>query len=594
MRALLALDQGTTSTRAIAFDVDGHVLGTAARPLANRFPRDGWVEQEPEEIWAASHDCLREATAAAGLRPSEVAAIGLANQRETVVLWDRATSKALGPAIVWQDRRTAERCADLRVRGVEGLVQRRTGLLLDPYFSATKIAWLLDHHPGARTRGAAGALAAGTIDSWLLWRLSGGDVHATDATNASRTMLFDIHRQRWDEDLLALFEVPLAVLPEVHDCARTWTFTTCLGASVPLCAMVGDQQAAAIGQGCIEPGMVKATLGTGCFVLAHAGDQVPASRHRLLATVAWRLGGATRYALEGAVFNAGTVVQWLRDALHAIPDAAASEALARQADPASQVHLVPAFTGLGAPWWDPHARGVILGITRATTLADIVHAGLASIAFQVQDLLAAMAEDGLAPAELRVDGGMANNRLALELLAESCALAVAKPQLTETTAWGAAMLAGLGVGIFHTLEQAARSWTLAERTSCRAGRRRSARAAGRAWRQAVERVRSGSRRRAGRALRARASPSVAAPRRPTKLPAWISSPPRSQPSAASSSPSRSPPTSASGRPSPARWARPWSRSWSASSPSSPAWRWRAPCRSSRARRARRGGRGPAA
>jgi glycerol kinase len=489
MALLLALDQGTTSTRAMLFDEAGRVRAQASRPLAQHFPADGWVEHDAEEIWDAAVAVMAEALVQAGVGVGSITALGIANQRETVVLWERASGRPLAKAIVWQDRRTADACAAFSLRGLDAMVQERTGLLLDPYFSATKIAWLLEHIPGARQRAERGELAAGTIDSWLLWRLSGGSLHATDATNASRTLLFDLERQCWDHELLWLFGIPAPLLPTVRDCAGTFTRTHCLGGSIAVTGIAGDQQAAAIGQGCLEPGAVKATFGTGCFVLAHAGTQRPRSRHRLLATLAWRLGGEARYALEGAVFQAGAVVQWLRDGLQAIPDAAASEAIARTADPASGVQLVPAFTGLGAPYWDPQARGAILGLTRATTLADIVHAGLSSVAFQVRDLLEAMAQDGVRPATLRVDGGMTANDLFMGMLADQAGVTVERPQVTETTARGAALLAGLGAGVHGSLAEAAASWRLDRRFSpAIAADERERRHA--AWKAAVARVRS--------------------------------------------------------------------------------------------------------
>ncbi len=491
MALLLALDQGTTSTRAMLFDEAGEVLAMAGRPLEQHFPADGWVEHDPEEIWDAAFAVLGEALGQAGVTPDRVAGLGIANQRETVVLWERASGRPLAPAIVWQDRRTAEHCAKLRRRGLDELVQERTGLLLDPYFSATKIAWLLETIPGARARAQRGELAVGTIDSWMLWRLSGGAVHATDATNASRTMLLDIGSGTWDAELLKIFGIPQALLPTVRDSSGCFAESSCLGGRLAVTGIAGDQQAAAIGQSCLEPGQVKATFGTGCFILAHAGSQRPHSRHQLLATIAWQLDGQIRYALEGAVFQAGAVVQWLRDGLHAIADARASEAMARQADPRSEVQLVPAFTGLGAPYWDPHARGAILNLTRASTLADIVHAGLSSVAFQVRDLLEAMRQDGVAPSEVRVDGGMTANDLLMGMLADQAGVSVARPQVTETTARGAALLAGLGAGIYRSLEQATASWRLDRRFApSMAGEERERRYA--AWLAAVERVRTPS------------------------------------------------------------------------------------------------------
>ena len=361
MSLILAIDQGTTSTRAIVFDAAGAVQATAQRELRQSFPAPGWVEHDPEEIWSATVEVCRAAAEAVGAEVEQIAGIGVTNQRETVVLWERESGRPLHPAIVWQDRRTAERCAELRADGREELVRARTGLLLDPYFSATKLAWMLDQVPGARAAAERGELCAGTIDCFLLWRLSGGEVHATDASNASRTMLFDLRRQEWDEELLELFGVPRELLPEVRDNAADFgVAASLLDRPLPVAGMAGDQQAATFGQACFEPGTLKCTYGTGCFALLNTGDVLLESRHRLLGTVAWRLGGEVCYALEGSVFSAGSTVQWLRDGLGIVADAAETEALAAAADPRQRVHLVPAFTGLGAPWWDPHARGAIL------------------------------------------------------------------------------------------------------------------------------------------------------------------------------------------------------------------------------------------
>ena len=442
---LLALDQGTTSTRAILFDTAGAPLRTAQRELRQIYPADGWVEHDPEEIWQASVAVLREA--AAGEVP---AAIGIANQRETTLLWDRASGACLHNAIVWQDRRTAGECDRLRAEGLEPFVAERSGLVIDPYFSATKIAWLLDALPGARERSD---LAFGTVDSFLAWRLTGGRVHATDATNASRTGVFDIRERAWSPELLELFRVPESVLPEVRGNADGFGVTDILGAPVPIAGMAGDQQAATLGQGCLEAGDIKSTYGTGCFLLAHTGEAPVASRHRLLTTVALELGGRTTYALEGAVFVAGAAVQWLRDGLGIVGHAAETEPLARSAGE-SGVVMVPAFVGLGAPWWDSEARGALFGLTRDTGPADLARAALEAAAHQTADLLDAAAADGLAPALLRIDGAMSGNDWFAARLADIAGLAVERPAVTETTAWGAAVLAGLGAGVFSDARDA--------------------------------------------------------------------------------------------------------------------------------------------
>ena len=444
---LLALDQGTTSTRAILFDAAGAPLRTAQRELRQIYPADGWVEHDPEEIWQASVAVLREA--AAGEVP---AAIGIANQRETVLLWDRASGACLHNAIVWQDRRTAPECDRLRAEGAEAVVAEQSGLVIDPYFSATKLAWLLDELPGARGRRD---LAFGTVDSFLAWRLTGGRVHATDATNASRTGLFDIRERAWSPDLLELFRVPESVLPEVRGNADGFGVTDILGPPVPIAGMAGDQQAATLGQGCLEAGDIKSTYGTGCFLLAHTGGEPVPSRHRLLTTIALELGGRTTYALEGAVFVAGAAVQWLRDGLGVIADAAETERLARNAGE-SGVVMVPAFVGLGAPWWDAEARGALFGLTRDTGPAELARAALEAAAHQTADLLDAAAADGLRPALLRIDGAMSANDWFAQRLADIAGLAVERPAVTETTAWGAAVLAGLGAGVFSDPREAAR------------------------------------------------------------------------------------------------------------------------------------------
>jgi glycerol kinase len=450
---ILALDAGTTSTRAMVFADDGAVLSTVQRPFPQYFPRDGWVEHDPEEIWTTTVRCGREALTAAGLTARDVAGVGIAVQRETVVIWNRTTGRPVYRAIVWQDRRTAEDCRALAATPAAVALVARTGLLLDPYFSATKLAWILDNVPGARMAAERGELLAGTIDSWLLWRLTNGRVHATDATNASRTLLFDIHLQRWSDELCALFRVPRKLLPEVRDSADEYGLTDAehFGAPIAVRALVGDQQAAAVGQECVSPGEAKATYGTGCFVLVHTGDRVRVSRHRLLATVALRLAGHATYALEGSIFNAGTVVQWLRDTLGIIATAEETATLAASVPSSGGVSFVPSFTGLGAPWWDPDARGAIVGLTRDSGRAEIVRAALESVALQTRDLARAFAEDGVPLTTLRVDGGMSANDWLMQTLADQLRIPVERPAVLETTAWGAARLAGLHAGVYPAL-----------------------------------------------------------------------------------------------------------------------------------------------
>ena len=458
---LLAIDQGTTSSRAIVFDAAGAIRAAAQREFTQHYPGDGRVEHDPEEIWSATLAVTREALAAGG---GAVAAIGITNQRETTVVWDRATGAPIHRAIVWQDRRTAERCRALREAGHEPMVNEKTGLLLDPYFSATKLAWILDHVDGARERAAAGELAFGTIDAFLIWRLTGGAVHATDATNASRTLLFDIRAQDWDDALLRLFDVPRAVLPEVRDSAADFgaTLPGLLGEAIPIAGVAGDQHAATVGQACFEPGMVKSTCGTGCFAVMNTGAEAVRSRHRLLTTVAWRLGGEPVFALEGSIFVAGAAVQWLRDGLGVIETAAQTEALAAGLPDSGGVCLVPAFTGLGAPHWDPDARGAIFGLTRDTGPAHLARAALESVCLQTRDLMAAMAADrGAAVDRLRVDGGMAGNAWLLQALADVVGVAVERPRVIETTALGAAWLAGLQAGVFRSLDEIGERWARA-------------------------------------------------------------------------------------------------------------------------------------
>ncbi len=478
-KQLLAIDQGTTSSRAIRFGADLTILQTAQREFAQHYPQDGWVEHDAEEIWATTLACVREAMS------PEVTAVGITNQRETIVLWDRATGKPLHNAIVWQDRRTADLCAALRADGVEAMVQAKTGLLLDPYFSATKLKWLLDHVPGARDRAARGELAAGTIDSFLLWRLTGGRVHATDWTNAGRTMLYDIHARQWDAELLRLFDIPESVLPTVHPNAHHFDDTDAapFGRSIPILGMAGDQQAALVGQACFAPGMAKSTYGTGCFMLMNTGDAC-ASTNRLLTTPAYEIGGDRAYALEGSIFVAGAAVKWLRDKLGLVPTAGDTERLARAAKDDHGLSVIPAFVGLGAPHWRPDVRASIHGVTLDTTAADIVRATLEAIAFQTRDLTDAMAADGAPkPAALRIDGGMAQNAWFAQYLADVLETPVEVPPSHETTALGAAVLAGIGAGVFAGLDDVAAKWSSADNYGTAADRS----AALRHWRSRLAR-----------------------------------------------------------------------------------------------------------
>jgi glycerol kinase len=458
--AILAIDQGTTSTRAIRFDRDGTPGATAAREFTQHYPQDGWVEHDPEDIWRDTLAVVRAVLA------DDVAAIGITNQRETILLWDRLTGRPLHNAIVWQDRRTAALCRQLRDDGAEPMVRSRTGLLLDPYFSATKLKWLLDHVEGARARAALGELAAGTIDSFLLWRLTGGRVHATDITNAGRTMLYDIVQQSWDADLLRLFDIPEGLLPEVRDnaCEFGDTDPALFGRAIPILGMAGDQQAALIGQACFEPGMVKSTYGTGCFLLMNSGPAPIFSQNRLLATPAYRMAGETSYALEGSIFVAGAAVKWLRDKLGLLETADESAAIAAGVVEDHGVYLVPGFVGLGAPHWDPNARGLISGLTLDSTAAVLVRAALEAVAYQTCDLTDAMAADGAArPATIRIDGGMARNDWIAQFLADILEVPVERPAHHETTAFGAACLAGLTTGLWGDLAEIAARWRPATR-----------------------------------------------------------------------------------------------------------------------------------
>ncbi|KAB2847507.1 MAG: glycerol kinase GlpK, partial [Hyphomicrobiaceae bacterium] len=486
----LAIDQGTTSSRAIVFDKDLVPRATAQEELPQHFPAPGLVEHDAEDIWRTTLSTAKAALAKAGLGTGDVAAIGITNQRETTILWDRRTGKPIHRAIVWQDRRTAEHCRRLAAEGHEPAIAQRTGLLLDPYFSATKLAWLLDNVDGARAAAQRGELAFGTVDSWLLWRLTGGRLHATDATNAARTMLYDIARGDWDDDLLRLFDVPRALLPEVRDSSGDFGTTdpALLGGSIRLAGVAGDQQAATVGQACFSPGMMKSTYGTGCFALMNTGDRPVFSRNRLLTTVAYQLGGKRTYALEGAIFIAGAAVQWLRDGLKLIAKASEMDALAAAADPEQQVYLVPAFAGLGAPYWNPDARGAIVGLTRGTGRAEIARATLLSVAYQTRDLFEAMRADmgdkALTGTVLRVDGGMVASNWTMQALADTLRAPVDRPTVLETTALGAAWLAGRHAGVYADVAEFARSWARERRFEPQGDGERHEKAY-RGWRRAV-------------------------------------------------------------------------------------------------------------
>ena len=491
--ALIAIDQGTTSTRAIAFDTSLRPLASAQQELRQIYPQPGWVEHDPEEIWSATVATVRQAMAKAGLGARDIAGIGITNQRETTVIWDRATGKPIHNAIVWQDRRTADTCDVLRHAGHEPEIAAKTGLLLDPYFSASKIAWLLDHVEGARAQAQAGRLAFGTVDCFLLWRLSGGKVHLTDASNAARTLLLDIGSGEWDDGLCRMFGVPRSLLPQVRDCAGEFGITApdLFGAPIRILGMAGDQQAATVGQGCFKPGMMKSTYGTGCFALLNTGTERVASRNRLLTTIAYQLEGKRTYALEGAIFIAGAAVQWLRDSLKIIDKSSDVGPLAERANPAEQVYLVPAFVGLGAPYWDAAARAAIYGLTRNCGGPEIARAALEAVGYQTRDLLEAMRADwpaaGSAETVLRVDGGMTASEPAMQFLADILAAPVDRPVVMETTALGAAYLAGLAAGLCPGLDGFAAQWRLDRRFQPRMGKaERERKYSG--WQDAVRRT----------------------------------------------------------------------------------------------------------
>ncbi|ESZ32631.1 MULTISPECIES: glycerol kinase GlpK [unclassified Mesorhizobium] len=493
---ILAIDQGTTSTRAILFDGAMKVAGSKQQEFTQHYPASGWVEHDPEEIWASVVATVKGALKAAGREASDVAAIGITNQRETVVIWDKATGKPIHNAIVWQDRRTAPLCQKLKKHGLEKKFTKKTGLLLDPYFSGTKIAWMLDKVNGARKRAEKGELLAGTIDSFLIWRLTGGKVHATDATNASRTLVYNIEKNVWDDELLSILRIPVAMLPEVKDCADDYGVTekSLFGAEIKILGVAGDQHAATIGQACFEPGMMKSTYGTGCFALLNTGADLVRSKNRLLTTIAYRLNGKTTYALEGSIFIAGAAVQWLRDGIKVIGKAEHSGVLAATADPTQNVYLVPAFVGLGAPHWDAEARGAIFGLTRNSGPAEFARAALESVAYQTRDLLDAMRKDwkgASAKTVLRVDGGMVASDWTMQRLADILDAPVDRPTILETTALGAAWLAGSKAGVWPKAKDFAKSWALERRFKPDMDAdTRSAKLAG--WRDAVRRTLSAS------------------------------------------------------------------------------------------------------
>ncbi len=491
MPYILALDQGTTSSRALLFDASGTIAGVAQEEFQQHYPKPGWVEHDPEEIWSTQLAVARQVLSEAKITARDIAAIGITNQRETTVVWDRATGKPIHNAIVWQDRRTASQCDALRNAGNAEMIQDKTGLVLDAYFSGTKVTWILDTVPGARVRAEAGELAFGTIDTWLIWNLTGGTRHVTDASNASRTLLFNIHEGDWDDELLALLKVPRSLLPEVVDSSGVCgeTESALLGGPIPIAGIAGDQQAALFGQQCTAPGMVKNTYGTGCFMLMHTGTEAVPSKNNLLTTVAWRIDGKLDYALEGSVFIAGAVVQWLRDEMGLIKDAAEVETLARTVPDNGGIYLVPAFAGLGAPHWDQYARGTVVGITRGTNKGHFARAALEGIAYQVVDVLKAMEADaGTAITELRVDGGATANDLLMQFQSDMLDVPIARPTVLETTALGAAFLAGLGVGFWPDRDALASQWNMERRFSpAMTTETRDQHYAG--WKKALERAR---------------------------------------------------------------------------------------------------------
>jgi glycerol kinase len=490
MKYILALDQGTTSSRAVLLGHDGHVYGSAQTPFKQFFPKPGWVEHDPIEIWSSQFGVAMEALAQANIGPESIAAIGITNQRETTIVWDRKTGDPVYNAIVWQDRRTSGFCDLLREQGHEPLIQQKTGLVIDAYFSGSKIRWLLDNVPGVRDRAAKGELAFGTVDSWLIWKLTNGARHVTDVTNASRTMLFNLHTQQWDDDLLALLDIPRSLLPEVVSSSEICAESAGVLQSVPIAGIAGDQQAALFGQMCTQPGMVKCTYGTGSFMLLNTGEKPIASQNKLVTTIAWRLNGKTTYALEGSVFIAGAVVQWLRDELQIIRSAAEIEQLAASVPDTAGVYVVPAFSGLGAPHWDQYARGAILGITRGANRAHVARAALEGIAFQIADIISAMESDsGLPLKELRVDGGASRNNLLMQIQADLLGCPVTRPANPEATVLGATYLAGLAAGYWPDHDTIAKQWAVDRQfTPAIQSAERNAKQAG--WRRALDRARS--------------------------------------------------------------------------------------------------------
>ncbi len=488
---LMAIDQGTSSSRTVIFDQKANVVASAQQEFPQEYPQPGWVEHDPEAIWQSVLDVTQKALAESGVK--QIAGLGITNQRETTLIWNRDTGECIHHAIVWQDRRTADYCQGLKEQGAEQSVIDKTGLRLDPYFSATKVAWILEHTPGARQLAEAGKLAFGTIDCFLLWRLTGGRVHATDASNASRTLLFNIHTQEWDEELLQLFAVPASLLPEVRDCAADFGVTdeSIIGAAIPICGIAGDQQAALIGQAGFATGTTKSTYGTGCFVIANTGAKALRSQNNLLTTVAYRLAGKVTYGLEGSIFVAGSAIQWLRDQLKIVESASETEAIAESTGIIEHVHVVPAFAGLGAPYWDPKARGAVLGLSRDSGVNEIVTATLQSVAYQTKDLVNAMSEDGMQPGIIRVDGGMVENDWFLQFLADMLNISVERPKNVESTVLGAAYLAGLQSGVFQSTEEITDLWARESVFEPKMGADdRASLYAG--WQDAVQRVRTNS------------------------------------------------------------------------------------------------------
>ena len=488
---IMAIDQGTTSSRAILFDAEGNIKASAQEEFTQYFPDDGWVEHDPEEIWSTTVKTFRQVLNNSGVNVSDVAAIGVTNQRETTLIWDRLTGDVIHKAIVWQDRRTSSYCEQLKREGFEETVTAKTGLLLDPYFSATKIKWILDNCPGARERADRGELAFGTVDSFLLWRLTNGASHKTDATNASRTLLFNIHSQEWDRELLTRFDIPDSLLPEVMDSSAEFgrTDASLFGAEIPITGMAGDQHCALFGQGCFDAGMLKSTYGTGCFAVLNTGTEAVKSSNKLLTTVGYRLNGEVTYALEGSIFVAGAAVQWLRDGLKLVSHASETEEIATRTGDSRGVYLVPAFTGLGAPYWDADARGAIIGLTRDSGIDEIVTATLQSVCYQTRDLLQAMANDGIEAKVLRVDGGMVANNWLCQYLSDTLRIPVDRPRITETTALGACYFAGLQVGLFGSLDDLRNKWQL-EKQFCPQLDARIANERYKGWLAAVQRVRT--------------------------------------------------------------------------------------------------------